>query len=263
MNKKTIAIKTVAILSSFALLVPFVPANAVIYYVSAGDSYFSPQTITVPVGSTVTWTNSGNMPHTVTSDTGLFNSGSLSPGSTYSVSFGVAGTYHYYCSFHGGVGGSGMSGTVIVGGGGSTGNTLSGTVQSGPPLVVNQITPVKTTGSADGTYANGWEWVFDISAPQSETNLMMKFANWLNSGGSGTIPVASNMRFYSPQSSNAYNAGTAITITAANTYSSAMLLTGDLDASPNIRRLNITVQLKIPPGTTSGSYTTTYWIQTQ
>jgi plastocyanin len=256
-------IKTLMVLSSFALLVPLASVNASTSTVYIYDNNYSPQTLTVPVGTTVTWINSGNSLHTVTSDTGMFNSGTLNSGSSYSLSMNIAGTYQYHCNFYGS-NTSGMRGTIIVTADtNSTTDTLVGTVQSGPPIVINQITPVQTSAQADGTYANGWKWIFDITAPVNETTLMMKFSNWLNTSNSSTIPVSNNMRFYSTQSSNAYSQATAIPIGASNTYSSGMYLTGDLDTATNTRRVQITVEIKIPVGTTAGSYSTNYGIKTQ
>jgi plastocyanin len=70
---------------------------------------FSPRTITVPVNTTVTWTNNDGMAHTVTSDTGLFDSGTFGAGGTYSYQFTTAGTYNYHCTLH-----ADMTATVIV-----------------------------------------------------------------------------------------------------------------------------------------------------
>jgi plastocyanin len=61
---------------------------------------FSPSTLTVTAGTTVTWTNKDGVPHTVTSDNGLFDSGSISNNGTYSHKFETAGTYPYHCSIH-------------------------------------------------------------------------------------------------------------------------------------------------------------------
>jgi plastocyanin len=77
---------------------------------SAANCGFSPSTLNVKIGTnnTVTWTNNGAIPHTVTSNQTAngslpsFNSGSggLSSGQQYTYTFTQAGTYHYYCSFH-------------------------------------------------------------------------------------------------------------------------------------------------------------------
>jgi plastocyanin len=61
---------------------------------------FGPQTITVPVGATVTWTNRDDIPHTVVSTDGLFNSKVRDTDEKFSYTFAKAGTYPYYCSVH-------------------------------------------------------------------------------------------------------------------------------------------------------------------
>lgn len=74
------------------------------------DFAFEPQTITVPAGTTVTWTHAGAAPHTVTADGKLFDSGRLTSGQTYSFTFDTPGTYAYKCEIHPGR----MTGTVVV-----------------------------------------------------------------------------------------------------------------------------------------------------
>jgi plastocyanin len=62
---------------------------------------FSPETIAVPVGATVTWINHDNVPHVVTSANNRFNkSPVLKAGQTFSNTFVTAGTYSYFCSIH-------------------------------------------------------------------------------------------------------------------------------------------------------------------
>jgi predicted lipoprotein with Yx(FWY)xxD motif/plastocyanin len=77
--------------------------------VTIADFSFSPGTVTVPVGASVTWTNTGQRPHTVTADDGAFDSGTLRPGATYQQTFTTAGTYTYHCAIH-----ASMVGTVTV-----------------------------------------------------------------------------------------------------------------------------------------------------
>jgi plastocyanin len=76
------------------------------------DFAFEPVTLEVPAGTTVVWTNAGSAPHTVTSDTGAFDSGRLDPGGTFSMTFDTPGTYNYHCEFH-----PGMQATIVVVGG--------------------------------------------------------------------------------------------------------------------------------------------------
>ncbi len=79
--------------------------------VSIVDNAFTPKTITVPVGTTVRWTNNGNLPHTVTSTSNpkAFDSGTLNPGDSFEFTFKTAGQFPYRCSIH-----PSMTGTVIV-----------------------------------------------------------------------------------------------------------------------------------------------------
>ena len=61
---------------------------------------FSPSNLTIAVGDTVVWTNHDATPHTSTSNTGLWNSGSLGVNQTYSRVFSSAGAFPYHCTFH-------------------------------------------------------------------------------------------------------------------------------------------------------------------
>ena len=70
---------------------------------------FGPQTVTVPLGATVTWINRDDIPHTVVSTDGLFNSKVRDTNEKFSYTFAKAGTYPYYCSVH-----PKMTGKVVV-----------------------------------------------------------------------------------------------------------------------------------------------------
>jgi len=63
---------------------------------------FSPSSLTVAAGSTITWTNMDTAPHTVTVSSGpvKFNSPTLQKGDTFTYTFAKAGTYQYYCAVH-------------------------------------------------------------------------------------------------------------------------------------------------------------------
>ena len=60
------------------------------------NSAYSPASLTIASGSTVTWTNSDSTSHTVTTEDGSINSGDIAPGSSYSKTFMTAGTYNYH-----------------------------------------------------------------------------------------------------------------------------------------------------------------------
>src|SRR5215217_5458753 len=74
------------------------------------DLTYVPDSVEIPVGATVTWTNSDTVPHTATAqDRGVLQSGTLNPGDSYSQTFDQPGTFDYFCEFH-----ANMKGTIIV-----------------------------------------------------------------------------------------------------------------------------------------------------
>ena len=82
-----------------------IPANAR----TLGASAYNPDPITVTSGTTVTWTNTDTIAHTTTSDTALFDSGTVNAGQTFSFTFQTKGTFPYHCTFH-----RGMIASVVV-----------------------------------------------------------------------------------------------------------------------------------------------------
>jgi amicyanin len=77
--------------------------------VSIDNFTFSPQRLTVKSGTTVTWTNRDDIPHTVASTTRAFKSKAMDTDDTYSFTFTTPGTYEYFCSLH-----PHMTGTIVV-----------------------------------------------------------------------------------------------------------------------------------------------------
>ncbi len=73
------------------------------------NAMFQPDSLTVPAGTTVTWVNRDIVRHTVTSTEGLFDSGRLEFGGSFTYTFEEPGTFDYYCTIH-----PTMQGTVIV-----------------------------------------------------------------------------------------------------------------------------------------------------
>jgi plastocyanin len=70
---------------------------------------FGPATLTVAVGTTVTWTNRDDIPHTVVSDDKVFKSKVLDTDEKFAFTFTKPGTYPYFCSVH-----PKMTGKVVV-----------------------------------------------------------------------------------------------------------------------------------------------------
>ena len=114
--------------------------------VNMEDNHFEDADITVPVGTTVTWVQTGNHPHTTTSYDGLWDSGIIPGGSggSFSFTFAEPGTYTYYCKPHES---QGMVGSVTVtsdsgaattqevaGGGATTSGPLPSSGGPGTPL---------------------------------------------------------------------------------------------------------------------------------
>jgi plastocyanin len=110
--------RAVAAVATAALLVPAVPAVAAAaaaparasgVSVSVANMAFTPASVTLAVGQSVTWTFPDSMAHTTTSNQGFWDSGTKLNGATYTRAFASAGTFAYHCSIH-----STMRGTVRV-----------------------------------------------------------------------------------------------------------------------------------------------------
>ncbi len=99
-SSTTLSVTTVSILPSWT---PQPPPGAVIVLMEAG---FSPQFLTVPVGSTVTWVHIDEAEdtawwwHSATSETSVFDSGVMYLDDTFSYTFSEPGTYYYNCEHH-------------------------------------------------------------------------------------------------------------------------------------------------------------------
>jgi plastocyanin len=99
--------------------------------VTMGDLFFSPTSVTIAVGDTVTWRNTGQAPHNATADDGSFKTQTIENGQSASHTFNQAGTFSYICTIH-----PNMKGTVRVlasnsGGGGGNGGGASSSSSSG------------------------------------------------------------------------------------------------------------------------------------
>ena len=77
--------------------------------VEIAEFAYSPETVTVPAGTELTWTNSDGAAHTATADDGAFDTGTLDEGDSATAPLDEPGTYTYFCRFH-----PFMNGTVEV-----------------------------------------------------------------------------------------------------------------------------------------------------
>jgi plastocyanin len=94
-------------MASMSVTAPAAPVNG--DQVNIDNFAFVPATLTVRAGSTVTWTNHDEEPHTVAASDGSFHSPGMGTGGTFSHTFATAGTFDYVCSIH-----PMMHGTVVV-----------------------------------------------------------------------------------------------------------------------------------------------------
>jgi plastocyanin len=76
------------------------PAAAADMQIDIQGFAFNPTTLTIPAGTKVTWTNKDAATHTVTSDSGAFDSKNLATGASFSFTFSQAGTFSYKCAIH-------------------------------------------------------------------------------------------------------------------------------------------------------------------
>lgn len=72
---------------------------------------FSPASLTIHTGTTITWQNQDSYAHTATSDSSVWNTGNIASGASATTTFNTAGTYPYHCTYHQSMG---MVGTIIV-----------------------------------------------------------------------------------------------------------------------------------------------------
>lgn len=136
--------------------------------------------------------------------------------------------------------------------------TATTTATTTTPLALAGVDTVNATATADGTFASGWKWVLHFTVPDTETSFQLKFGGFTNSGAAGNvIPTAGNIRYFSPQSSNATTESAAIAETDTN-YGGAMTLTGDTSTTTPGRQVDVTIEAAIPSGTPTGSYTSTF-----
>ena len=102
--------KTISTTTKTTVTTTVTPAVVSSVNIDIANFAFSPAGVTIKAGTTVNWTNKDSLPHTVTSNTGLFESGELAPSSgKFSHTFSDKGSFSYHCSFH-----PNMKGTITV-----------------------------------------------------------------------------------------------------------------------------------------------------
>jgi len=153
-NRKQCPPATVLWLSLFLLAHLAAPATAVaatVWDVRIAGFAFSPASVTIAVGDTVRWTEMDGFGHSSTSDTGLWDSGSLPLNGTFSFTFNSPGTYLYHCTPH-----PFMTGMVIAQGAANNPPTVSiDSPTNGASFTAPAIVPIAATANdSDGSVTN-------------------------------------------------------------------------------------------------------------
>jgi plastocyanin len=126
--------------------------------VSIGDNFYTPTSVTVSVGDSVTWANNGQAQHSATANDGSFDTGVFGPGNSRSQTFNRAGTFSYFCTVHG----QSQSGTVRVlaassGGGGGGGGGGGSAGASGSDSEAAAVASPDAAGTSTSLAATGLE----------------------------------------------------------------------------------------------------------
>ena len=104
-----ICVATGLAVAVFAVTAAFPAASAQAAEVQIDQFAFAPQRVTVKAGTTVTWINDDDIPHTIASSSKSFKSNALDTKDKFSFTFTTPGTYEYFCSLH-----PHMTGTIVV-----------------------------------------------------------------------------------------------------------------------------------------------------
>ncbi len=140
------------------------------------DNGYSPRNITVAAGSTLTFHNTGLLPHTVTADDGAFDSGLLMTSGTYRKTFPAEGTYDYYCTIH-----PEMNGSITVTAGGSVvgaeDGALDGQVTGAAPEQLPQIAGTEPADSGQTVVVDVIDLDYDPDPVEIEVGTTVVWTN--------------------------------------------------------------------------------------
>jgi len=194
------------------------------------DFAFTPGSLVVPLGTTVTWINRDNTAHTVTGTVGGGTatatnspmSGTLQPGQSYSFRFGQTGTFPYHCSIH-----PSMTAAIVVSGPATRPNPPATTT---PPS--NGNGSYNTDGTMNGQ-SNGSDGSMNMtpSSPATNSNTNTNSATATNNiyytGSSGTQPqqttTAAAPVYPTPASTPTYTAPVSTPSSLPNTGASNVI----------------------------------------
>lgn len=221
------------------------------------NNKFNPAEITIPVGSTVIWTNKEARKHTVSADDGSFDSGTMEQGVTFSRKFDQPTTIGYYCKFHGSPG-QGMAAKIIVTGTPAVANATTAAAATEAPAVQ----PIGTISFKDNV-ASSDQLVMNItSLPAAPAG--KAFYGWLVNSANGSFTGlgqlkpdakgALSLKYSDPKTINLVSAYDRVIITneAANSApkapSATIAYSGQISALPLLHIRHLLVAFPGTPG---------------
>lgn len=158
------------------LLAPALALASVTTVTMTSANIFTPASIGIYQGDTVTWVNQGNAVNTVTSDSGAFNSGPIQPGQQFSATFNQSGVYPYHSTNT-----SSMTGSITVN---ATGSGTYTNPNTGYYTTTSATTPATAnSGTSAALYAQVQSLLSQIQALQAAQGA------GVSTGSSGTMPV--------------------------------------------------------------------------
>jgi hypothetical protein len=206
--------------------------------------------------ATISWTtdvpSSSQVEYGTTTSYGSMTALDSTPVTSHSVSLSglsEATLYHYAVMSSDAVGTSTSADNEFV----------SQSTASTTPLAIDGSETNQSSGVADNTYTDGWQWTVHFTVPDNENAFRIRFSDWGNA--SNSFPTANDVQIYSPESSNASTSASAITETD-NGYSGWIYLNGDTAPLTPGDQIDLIVQVKIPFGTPAGSYSSNFTAET-
>lgn len=162
-----------------AMLAAGSPVRAATHSVAINGLAYTPATLTIAVGDTVTWMNNDVQAHTATASGGAFDSGTMDSGQSFSFTFTTAGSFAYTCNFH-----AEMTGTITVQAAAAPTTTPAQSAAPAPagPAATSAATAVPNTsvhasgnGAAD---ASGLGFLWLAAAAVAASAIVLGVAAW-------------------------------------------------------------------------------------
>lgn len=167
-----------------AMLAAGSPVRAATHTVMINGLAYSPATLSIAVGDTVTWMNNDVQAHTATASGGAFDSGTMNPGQSFSFTFTTAGSFVYTCNFH-----AEMTGTITVQAAAAPTSTAAQSSAPAPagPAATSAATAVPNTSVPAGDHetadASGVPWL--VAAAVAASAVLLGVAAWRRRAPSG------------------------------------------------------------------------------